>query len=125
MSCRPAFTVCSGGTRPIGYPTLRRASAQRSRPISAVPAFGPPTEMWFPWTRTYQRHEWLNQLMFTERSHRPRTSNPRPSVPEAIGAAIDDHGGSFVMNFETLLITATRVDQPLPGDTFALPSSGQ
>ena len=28
---------------------------------------------------------------------------------EAIGAAIDDHGGSFVMNFETVLITATRL----------------
>lgn len=28
---------------------------------------------------------------------------------EGIGAAIDDHGGSFVMNFETVLITATRL----------------
>jgi hypothetical protein len=28
---------------------------------------------------------------------------------EAIGAAIDDYGGSFVMSFETGLITATRL----------------
>jgi hypothetical protein len=28
---------------------------------------------------------------------------------EGIGAAIDDCGGSFVMNFETVLITATRL----------------
>ena len=28
---------------------------------------------------------------------------------EAIGATIDDHGGSFVMNFETVLISATRL----------------
>jgi hypothetical protein len=28
---------------------------------------------------------------------------------EGIGAAIDDFGGSFVMNFETVLITATRL----------------
>jgi hypothetical protein len=28
---------------------------------------------------------------------------------EAVGAAIDDHGGSFVMGFETGLITATRL----------------
>lgn len=28
---------------------------------------------------------------------------------EAIGAGIDDYGGSFVMNFETVLITATRL----------------
>ncbi len=26
-----------------------------------------------------------------------------------IGVAIDDYGGSFVMNFETVLITATRL----------------
>ena len=26
-----------------------------------------------------------------------------------IGAAIDDYGGSFVMDFETVLITATRL----------------
>ena len=34
----------------------------------------------------------------------------RDSLFEGIGAAIDDHGGSFVMNFETVLITATRVE---------------
>jgi hypothetical protein len=28
---------------------------------------------------------------------------------EAIGSAIDDHGGSFVMCFETGLIAATRL----------------
>ena len=28
---------------------------------------------------------------------------------EAIGAVIDDAGGSFVMNFETVLVTAIRL----------------
>jgi hypothetical protein len=28
---------------------------------------------------------------------------------DGIGAAIDEYGGSFVMNFETVLITATRL----------------
>ncbi len=63
---------------------------------------------WFPWTRAYQRDEWLDQL-------RPRSDHAalEPEVLdrllEAIGAAIDDCGGSFVMNFETVLITATRL----------------
>ena len=33
----------------------------------------------------------------------------RDRLFEAIGAAIDDHGGSFVMSFETVLISATRL----------------
>jgi len=34
----------------------------------------------------------------------------RDRLLEAIGVAIDDHGGSFVMSFETVLITATRLE---------------
>jgi hypothetical protein len=28
---------------------------------------------------------------------------------EDVGAAIDDYGGSFIMDFETVLITASRL----------------
>jgi SAM-dependent methyltransferase len=76
--------------------------------ISAVPDFGAPTEKWFPWTRTYQRDEWLNQLV-SRSDHAALEQAVRDRLFEAIGAAIDDHGGSFVMNFETVLITATRL----------------
>ncbi len=76
--------------------------------ISAVPDFGAPTERWFPWTRAYQRDEWLGQLV--SRSDHAALERPvRDRLFEAIGAAIDDHGGSFVMNYETVLITATRL----------------
>ena len=30
---------------------------------------------------------------------------------EGIGAAIDDYGGSFVLNLETVLVTATRLER--------------
>jgi len=75
--------------------------------VSAVPDFGALTEKWFPWTRADQRDEWLDQL-----PSRSDLTALKPEVLdhllEGIGAAIDDYGGSFVMNFETVLITATR-----------------
>ena len=76
--------------------------------ISTVPDFGAPTERWFPWTRAYQRDEWLHQLV-SRSDHAALDPAVRVRLFEAIGAAIDDHGGSFVMSFETVLITATRL----------------
>jgi hypothetical protein len=76
--------------------------------ISAVPDFDAPTEKQFPWTRAYQRDEWLDQLV-SRSDHTALESTVRDRLFEAIGAAIDDHGGSFVMNFETVLITAARL----------------
>ncbi|WP_169739818.1 class I SAM-dependent methyltransferase [Actinospica robiniae] len=76
--------------------------------ISAVPEFDVPTQKWFPWTRTYQRDEWLDQLV-SRSDHAALERAIRDRLFESISAAIDDHGGSFVMNFETVLITATRL----------------
>jgi len=76
--------------------------------VSAVPDFGAPTEKWFPWTRVYQRDEWVDQLV-SRSDHGALEPAVRHCLFEAIGVAIDDHGGSFVMNFETVLITATRL----------------
>ncbi len=53
------------------------------------------------------RDEWLDQLM-SRSDHTALEPAVRVRLFEAIGAAIDDHGGSFVMTFETVLITATR-----------------
>jgi SAM-dependent methyltransferase len=76
--------------------------------VSAVPDFGAPTGKWFPWTRAYLRDEWLDQLV-SRSDHTALEPAVRDRLFEAIGAAIDDHGGSFVMSFETVLITATRL----------------
>ena len=76
--------------------------------ISAVPDFGTPTEKWFPWTRAYERDEWLDQLV-SRSDHTALEPAVRDRLFDSIGAVIDDHGGSFVMNFETALITATRL----------------
>jgi SAM-dependent methyltransferase len=76
--------------------------------VSAEPDLGAPTAKWFPWTQLYQRDEWLDQLV-SRSDHAALEPVVRGRLFEAIGSAIDDHGGSFVMNFETVLITATRL----------------
>ena len=76
--------------------------------VSAALDFGAPTQKWFPWTRVYQRDEWLDQLV-SRSDHAALEPAVRDRLTEAIGSAIDDHGGSFVMTFETVLITATRL----------------
>jgi SAM-dependent methyltransferase len=76
--------------------------------IAGVPAFDAPTETWFPWTRTYGRDEWLEQLL-SRSDHTAFDPAVQERLFEGIGAAIDDFGGSFVMNFETVLIAATRL----------------
>ena len=64
--------------------------------ISAVPDFGAPTEKWFPWTRAYQRDEWLDQLI-SRSDHTALEPVVRDRLFQAVGSAIDDQGGSFVM----------------------------
>jgi len=76
--------------------------------ISAVHDFSAPKEKWFPWTRVYQRDEWLDQLV-SRSDHAALEPAVRDRLFEAIGSAIDNQGGSFVMKFETVLITATRL----------------
>jgi SAM-dependent methyltransferase len=89
-------------------PDFRTGLGPEIDAISAAPEFGAPTEKWFPWTRTYQRDEWLAQLL-SRSDHAALEPDVRDRLFEGISAAIDDYGGSFVMNFETILITATRV----------------
>lgn len=73
-----------------------------------MPEFGPLTEEWIPWTRQYDRDQWLD-LLLTRSDHAALDPAVRERLFEAVGAAIDSHGGSFVMSFETGLITATRL----------------
>jgi SAM-dependent methyltransferase len=121
-----ASVVPRGGHRVFrGYAADRPADVRTGldaelAAISAVPDLTEPTMKWFPWTRTYRRDEWLNQLL-SRSDHTALEPDVLDRLLEGIGAAIDDHGGAFVMSFETVLITATRlpatavrVDSSLP-----------
>ena len=79
--------------------------------IAAHPDLGAATEKWFPWTQIYQRDQWLGQLL-SRSDHTALDPVVQRRLYEAIGSAIDDFGGSFVLNFETVLITATRLTSP-------------
>ena len=109
-----ASVVPPGGHRLLRGYAANRLSDVKARldseidAVSAAPEFGAPTERWFPWTRTYQRDEWLDQLV-SRSDHTTLEPAVRDRLFEAIGSVIDDHGGSFVMNFETVLIAATRL----------------
>jgi SAM-dependent methyltransferase len=76
--------------------------------IAAAPDFGASTEQWVPWTQYYQRDEWL-ELLRSYSEYAALEQNLRDRLLDAIGTIIDDYGGSFVMNFETVLITVTRL----------------
>lgn len=76
--------------------------------IAAVPDFGPLAEQWFPWMRYYQRDEWLD-LLLSYSDHAALEPPLRRRLLDAIRTTIDEYGGSFVMHFETVLITATRL----------------
>jgi SAM-dependent methyltransferase len=109
-----ASVVPRGGHRLFrGYAANRSSDVKTGldseiNAVSAVSDFGAPTQKWFPWTRSYERDEWVNQLV-SRSDHAALEPSVRDRLLEAIGAAIDDHGGSFVMNFETVLITAARL----------------
>jgi len=77
--------------------------------LSATPELGPTTIRWFPWTRAYERDEWRDQLL-SRSDHLALGPEVLDRLLAGIGAAIDDHGGSFVMSFETVLITAARLE---------------
>jgi SAM-dependent methyltransferase len=76
--------------------------------IIAIPDLGAVTEDWFRWTQRYQKDEWL-ELLLTNSQYPALEVNLRQRLFDAIGTTIDDYGGSFVMNFETVLFTATRL----------------
>lgn len=108
-----ASVVPPGGHRVFrGYAANRSIDAKTGldselNAVSAVPDFGALTMKWFPWTWAYQRDEWLEQLL-SRSDHTALNPAVLDRLLEGIGAAIDGYGGSFVMSFESVLITATR-----------------
>lgn len=101
------------GSAGFGYAASRPADRRSGleavhEAIAAVPEFGAATEYWVPWTREYDRDQWL-ELLLTRADHAALDAADRERLFEGIGMAIDEYGGSFVMSFETGVITATRL----------------
>jgi SAM-dependent methyltransferase len=93
----------------LGYAAGHRYQAERDG-IRACPDLSDPEERSFPWSRAYTRDEWLDQLP-THSDHAAMEPDRLKRVLDGVGAVIDDFGGSFVMEYSTLLLLSTR-DQP-------------
>ncbi|MFI9536418.1 class I SAM-dependent methyltransferase [Nocardia fusca] len=68
-------------------------------------AFGTSEQWEFPWTRRFTRDEWLEQVP-TFGGHSQFPPDTLAQLLAGIGSAVDDAGGSFVMNYTTVVITA-------------------
>ncbi|HET6873435.1 MAG TPA: class I SAM-dependent methyltransferase [Acidimicrobiales bacterium] len=90
----------------LGY-AVDEAYEDEQAGIRACADLGDPVVTRFPWSRTYTREEWLDQLP-THSDHAAMEPELLEQVLDEVGAVIDGFGGSFVMTYSTLLITADR-----------------
>jgi SAM-dependent methyltransferase len=74
--------------------------------LAACAALAPPQLQTFPWTRTYTRDEWLDELL-SHSDHTALAPDLQEAVLAAVGATIDEFGGSFDMTFTTTLVTTS------------------
>jgi SAM-dependent methyltransferase len=75
--------------------------------IRQVGRFGDPEQRRFDWPHAYTRNEWLDQVPTTGDHGR----FPREQLDEllaGLGAAVDAAGGSFTMDYTTIVVIATR-----------------
>ena len=61
----------------------------------------------FPWQREYRTAEWLDHIQ-THSDHRGLPPGQLTALLTAIGAEIERLGGSFVMQYETALVTGVK-----------------
>ena len=76
--------------------------------MRACPRLSDPVRRRFAWKRTYSCDEWLDQLP-THSDHAAMEPERLEKLLAAVGRVIDDFGGSFVMEYSTLLLTSTRI----------------
>ncbi len=90
---------------PEGYSQL---CAKTADGIQQAGAFGPPEQWRFDWERPYSRDEWLDQVLTFGGLGQRLPVAVQQELLAAIGAAIDALGGSFMMGYATVAVTATR-----------------
>ena len=76
--------------------------------IQEVGAFAAPERWQFNWERPYTRDEWLD-LVPTSGGHNQFPPGRLEELLAGIGAAIDAVGGSFMMSYATVVVTAARI----------------
>ena len=81
--------------------------------IARAGTFGDPQQWRFGWHRRYSRDQWLDQLP-TMGGHTLLPEATLHDLLAGVGAAIDAAGGSFTMQYTTIVATAARIASPDP-----------
>jgi SAM-dependent methyltransferase len=105
----PDLPLFRGGAGHGGPDAYRGPCAKAAEGMRQAGAFGEPEQWRFDWDRRYTRDEWLDQLP---------TSGFWAQIPAAgqreilagIGTTVDAAGGSFMMHYTTVAVTAKRAD---------------
>jgi SAM-dependent methyltransferase len=100
----PFFRGTFGGTAAYSGQLTRAADG-----IRAVGAFGEPEQWTVDWKRPYTRDEWLD-LVPTSGGHSQFPPGKLDELLASLGQAIDAVGGSFVMEYTAVAVTAVRAD---------------
>jgi SAM-dependent methyltransferase len=75
--------------------------------IRAASSFDAPEQWRFDWERTYRRDEWLAQVP-TFGGYSRLSPSASDELLTGLGAAVDAAGGSFVMGYATVAVTARK-----------------
>jgi SAM-dependent methyltransferase len=87
--------------------SYRAGTAKAAEGMRAAGGFGEPEEWLFRWERTYTRDEWLD-LVPTTGGFTRMPESAQAQILAGFGAAVDAAGGTFVMGYDTIAVTAAR-----------------
>ncbi|MFB9238186.1 class I SAM-dependent methyltransferase [Plantactinospora siamensis] len=79
--------------------------------IRAAGAFAEPERWRYDWTRAYTRDEWLD-LLPTQGGLTRLPADRLGELLDAVGAAVDALGGTVLMSYATMAVSAVRTDAP-------------
>jgi SAM-dependent methyltransferase len=94
----------SGGLAAYSAQFTKAADGMR-----AAGSFGEPEQWQFDWERSYTRDEWVDQVP-TSGGHNLFPQAKLDELLRGIAAAIDAAGGSFTMQYATVVVTAALRD---------------
>jgi trans-aconitate methyltransferase len=83
-----------------------RDERERVAPSVDSLGFGDVTGRTYPWEQRYSRQAWLDFLA-THSDHAGLPAAQRAALLDAVGATIDELGGSLTFHFQTALVLAT------------------
>jgi SAM-dependent methyltransferase len=92
----------------VALGTYRRGGGSTIGDLATSRRFEAAEARRYGWVQRYSRDDWLDQLP-THSDHRTLPPETLASVLHAVGEAIDALGGSLVVHYDTLLVTALRL----------------